>query len=91
MPYICTDQNRYIGEHDCGRYHFGDMTMIRECCVADARAHAALALRVAMTEHHPAMRMYRAAFNSLTDAEQQLVPDFYLDYNSDVHYRTDVR
>jgi hypothetical protein len=78
MPFICTDQNRYLGEHDCRRYHYGDMTLIRDCCVADALARRELADRVAMTRWHPAFQLFAAARGSLTDAELALVPDLKL-------------
>jgi hypothetical protein len=73
MPYICTDQNRYLGEHSCGRFHYGDQTIVRECCVADYREAKALRDRVAMTDYHPAARLEISAWNALTDAEQQIV------------------
>lgn len=79
MPYICVDANRYIGEHSCGRYHYGDQTMIRDCCIADALEARALADRVAMTRWHPAYQQFVAAYESLTDAERQSVPDLRLD------------
>jgi len=25
MPYICTFDGKYLGEHDCKNYHFGDI------------------------------------------------------------------
>ena len=78
MPYVCVDSNRYIGEHSCGRYHYGDMAMIRECCVEDCRKYAELTLKNATTTAHPAYRLYIAAWNSLTDAEQALVPNIRL-------------
>lgn len=82
MPYVLVDQNRYIGEHSCNRYHYGDMTMVRECCVADCQKWAETAKRVAMTTAHPAYQMYQAAWNCLTDAEMALCPNFTIDSES---------
>lgn len=75
MPYICTRDNVYLGEHSCRRYHYGDMTMVRDCCIADARKYKALALRNAITTSHTAYRLFAAAYGSLTDAEQWQVGD----------------
>lgn len=75
MPYVCEVSNRYIGEHSCGRYHYGDQAMVRDCCVDDARHWKALALRNAMTREHPAYRQFVDACNSLTAAEAVLVGD----------------
>jgi hypothetical protein len=75
MPYFLMENNRYIGEHDCRNYHYGDQTTIRLCCVADCIKHAETALRVAMTDAHPSYRLYIAAWNSLTDTEMALVPN----------------
>lgn len=81
MPYITLESNRYIGEHDCGHYHYGDMSMVRNCCVEDCRKRAENVRRVAMTTSHPAYALYRDSWNSLTDAEMTLVPDLYNDYH----------
>jgi hypothetical protein len=75
MPYFLMENNRYIGEHDCRRDHYGDQTLVRDCCVADCTKHAETALRVAMTDAHPSYRLYIAAWNALTDAEMALVPN----------------
>jgi len=75
MPYLCTYDNRRIGEHDCGHYHHGDQTLVRPCCVEDCKHWAETCLRVAMTDAHPSYRLYIAAWNELTDAEMSLVPD----------------
>lgn len=38
MPYICVSKdNRYIGEHICDNHHYGDMSIVRPCCVEDAK------------------------------------------------------
>lgn len=71
MPYISTtDDNRYLGEHCCHHYHYGDMTMIRPCCVTDARHRKAQAQEVALTSSHPVVTIWTHAWNCLTDAEQ---------------------
>lgn len=75
MGYICVIDNRYIGEHSCGRWHYGDQTLVRDCCVDDARAQKANVMRVAITDQHPAYAMFSAAWNGLTDAERALVGD----------------
>lgn len=75
MPYVATDANRYLGEHDCHHHHCGDQTMVRPCCVDDAEARKANLLRVAMTTSHPAYRLFEAAWNSLTDSERWIVGD----------------
>ena len=77
MPYITVESNRYIGEHSCNQYHYGDMTLVRQCCVNDCQRHAQNVLRVAFTTAHPAYALYRDSWNALTDAEQALVPDLF--------------
>lgn len=81
MPYVCEQANRYIGEHNCARYHYGDQTMVRDCCIADAQRYKAMALRNAMTTSHAAYRQFEAAWNSLTDAERQIVGDIVAVYD----------
>ena len=75
MPYVTVESNRYIGEHSCGKYHYGDMSVVRDCCVEDCQKWAQLAIDKAMTTSHPAYRMYVNAWNSLTNAEMALVPN----------------
>jgi hemerythrin-like domain-containing protein len=87
MPYVLVEHNRYIGEHTCGNHHFGNMALIRPCCVADCQHWAETAQRVAMSSEHPAYRTYLASFDALTDAEQKLVPDFYIDGRGEIHNR----
>ena len=70
MPYVCERANVYIGEHSCNHYHYGDQTMVRECCIADALHMKELTLRNAITREHAAYRMFEAAWNALTDAER---------------------
>jgi hypothetical protein len=84
MAYITTVDNRYIGEHSCGLYHYGKMDLIRPCCVEDCKKQAANAARVAMTNQHPGYKMYQDAFNSLTDAEQALCPKFRIRYDGEI-------
>lgn len=74
MPYVVIDEGRYIGEHDCGNYHYGDPTLIRECCVADYLHWRETVERVAMSSGHPFILMQNAAWRSLTDAERESVP-----------------
>jgi hypothetical protein len=74
MPYIAMDNNRYLGEHSCGLYHYGDHTMVRKCCVEDCAKYAQLAMKNALTPYHPAYQIYKAAWGQLTDAEQKLAP-----------------
>ena len=85
MPYVCSDENRYLGEHCCDLYHYGNMSLIRQCCIDDCRKWADIAVRVAMTTSHPAYRLYTAAFNSLTDAEQKQVPHLSYSFNKGIH------
>jgi hypothetical protein len=75
MPYICTDNNRYIGEHSCNVYHYGDMTLVRDCCVNDALKYKQMTIENALTTSHPAYKMFTASWNSLTDAEMKIVGD----------------
>lgn len=75
MPYICTESNRYITEHSCGCYHYGVQTVVRECCIEDAKRAKENLLRVALTTSHPAYAWFRDAWNSLTDAEMAVVGD----------------
>ena len=75
MPYVSCDGNRYIGEHSCSHHHYGNQSLVRPCCVEDAKARKAQVLRVAITTQHPAYTIFRHAYESLTDAEQDLVGD----------------
>jgi hypothetical protein len=84
MPYICVESNRYIGEHSCSLYHYGDESMVRPCCVEDCKGWAQTAMRVASTTAHPAYRLYRAAWNSLTLAEMRLCPHFTITYHGEI-------
>jgi hypothetical protein len=79
MPYLSVDQNRYLGEHSCARFHFGDQTMIRDCCVKDAQNRKAMMLRCALGWSHPAARLFQNAFNALTEAEQAIVGAVFCD------------
>lgn len=76
MAFILVESNRYIGEHSCGIHHFGNMALVRACCVEDCRKYAEMAQRNALTTAHTAYRLYREAWNGLTDAEMALVPNF---------------
>jgi hypothetical protein len=87
MPYICVESNRYIGEHSCGIDHYGNRDMVRECCVADCKKWAETAKRVAMTNWHPSYRLYMSAWNSLTDAEMKLCPNFTIHSNGEISER----
>lgn len=87
MPYVLIIDNRYVCEHSCGRYHYGDMSMVRECCINDYAIHRAVALEKAMTNYHPAIETMRAAYNSLTDAERKLAPrPFRVDYHGEIQW-----
>jgi hypothetical protein len=83
MPYICVSDGRYIGEHTCRNEHYGNMTLVRPCCVEDAKKYKALVLEKAMTREHPAYKMFVDAWNALTVAEMLIVGDIYPDgYNN---------
>ena len=75
MPYISVDAGRYLGEHSCGRYHYGDQAMVRDCCVDDAKRWKAVTLAKAITTSHPAYRLFCAAYDSLTVTERWIVGD----------------
>jgi hypothetical protein len=77
MPYVCCDGNRYIGEHSCHNYTYGNETLVRECCLQDYRSRRDNAERVAFTSHHPAVRIEIDAWNSLTIAEVAIVTAEY--------------
>lgn len=62
--------------HVCRRYHYGDMSLIRDCCVAHAQAVKANAQQVALTDAHPAYKLWIETWNGLTDAEMALVGDW---------------
>ena len=81
MPYIAMDGNRYLAEHSCGKYHYGNQAMIRQCCIDDCAKYAQLAVDKAMTMSHPAYQVYVAAWNSLTDAERAIAPDLTYSLN----------
>lgn len=87
MPYVLVEHNRYIGEHDCHQHHFGDMTLVRECCVADCQHWNQVARKVAMSDQHPAYRMFRAAYESLTDAERKQVKNFRIRFDGEIEER----
>jgi hypothetical protein len=83
MPYIAVSQNKYIGEHNCKNYHYGDMTLIRDCCVNDAKKYKQMTLENALTKSHPAYIMFISAYDNLTDSERLLVGDIVADgYNN---------
>lgn len=73
MPYVLVINNRYIGEHSCTNYHYGDQAIIRPCCVEDARKHKQNTLKVALSTSHPSYEMFHVAYGSLTDAERAIV------------------
>lgn len=73
MPYISTDGNRYLGEHSCNHYHYGNQTIVRNCCVEDAVFQIERANKNAFTRWHPAYQMATSAWNSLTDTEMRIV------------------
>lgn len=73
MPYITTIDNKYIHEHSCNKYHYGDMSLIRECCINDAKYLKQLVLDKALTTNHPAYICFENAWNSLTDSEMLIV------------------
>lgn len=75
MPYVSTQDNRYIGEHSCSNYHFGNMAMVRQCCISDAQIRKENCLRVAISTSHPAYKIFRDSFDALTDAERRIVGD----------------
>jgi hypothetical protein len=62
-------------EHSCGIYHYGDQSIVRDCCVEHCREMARLTLAKALTTSHPAYRAYIEAWNELTDSEMALVPN----------------
>lgn len=59
--------------HRCGRYHYGDHAMVRDCCVAFALALKSNRDQYALTEQHPAARAFNEFSQSLTDAEWEMV------------------
>lgn len=63
--------------HNCGQYHYGNQTIVRQCCVDHCVMVARLAVKNAQTDAHPAYREYIETWNRLTDAEASLVPDIY--------------
>lgn len=73
MPYVYTINNRFVGQHDCHTHHYGDQTLVRGCCVADAKRWKETAERVALSDAHPSVGMFTAAWNALTDAERSIV------------------
>lgn len=76
MPYVVTDEGRYLGEHDCNNYHYGEMWKIRECCLNDYLKRQYVANRVAMTKYHPSAQLAVASWNSLTDLEMTIADCF---------------
>jgi hypothetical protein len=75
MSYICVDNGRYIGEHNCNNYHYGNQTIVRPCCVEDCKKYKEQTLKVALTKYHPSYLMFRAAWGCLTDAERKIIGD----------------
>lgn len=86
MPYVLTIDNRFVCEHSCGLYHYGDMTVVRECCMNDYTIHHTVARNKAMTNYHLAMEAMREAYNGLTDAERaRVAKPFRIDYHGEIH------
>lgn len=82
MPYITTINNKYIHEHDCSNYHYGNMDIIRQCCIDDANYLKGLVLEKALTTNHPAYVTFCDAWNALTDSERAIVGDIVYVGNS---------
>lgn len=59
----------------CRNYHYGDMDLVRQCCVTESIYLHRLVRRVAITEHHPTARKCQEQWNDLTNAEMRLVMD----------------
>lgn len=64
--------------HSCGRYHYGNMSLVRNCCVQHAQVVKTNAQRVALTDAHPAYKLWVETWNGLTDAEMLQVGDWSL-------------
>lgn len=64
-------------EHDCNNYHYGDMSIVRPCCVDFTKAMKASAIKNALTHKHPAYVAFIEGWNGLTDKERELVGDCY--------------
>jgi len=75
MPYISVDDvtHRYLGEHTCGRHHYGNMSMFRRCCVADCLCRLRRMLRYALTSADPNAVLFANTWDSLTTAEQKYI------------------
>lgn len=73
MPYVAERDNRYLGEHNCRQYHYGDQTILRDCCIEDCIKRGLAAHRLALTDQHPAVFVFNCAWNSLTAAECAIV------------------
>lgn len=74
------DSYKFI-THECGNYHYGNMSVVRECCVENVLHWKNLAIRNAFSTEHPVYRKYAIAWNELTDAEMSLVGELW--YNMD--------
>ncbi len=61
--------------HECGVYHYGNMEIVRQCCVDSCIVVHRLARKVALTDHHPACKRAEAEWNALSSAEMMLVMD----------------
>ena len=75
MPYITVHDGRYLAEHSCNNYHYGDMTKVRKCCVEDANKRKEDCLKYALTTSHPNYLVFVDSWNNLTDAERAIVGD----------------
>lgn len=73
MPYITVRDNIYIHEHMCDTYHFGDMAVVRKCCVKDALMLKEFVLTKRFTASHLAYIAFIDAWNSLSYAEMVIV------------------
>lgn len=55
--------------HECKQYHYGDQSVLRQCCVDVAIGWNAMAREYAFTNSHPAMVKLDSWLTCLTETE----------------------
>ena len=62
-----------IAHHACDNHHYGDMTVVRDCCVYAWIDAKEMRDKYASTVDHPAWVLEIAMWNRLTDAELEII------------------
>lgn len=65
--------SKYV--HFCRNYHYGDQSVVRECCVQSCVAKGVWAKHVSVHANGAACRLFTAEWNMLSNAEMYAVRD----------------